>query len=400
LESRPGLSIMDNLKVVEISSGHQVGDDWPTLLLSDGRTIRARLLVGADGFNSPVKKYAKISTFGWAYDAQAVVATLEHSPIPSFFGDNTTAFQRFLPTGPIAFLPLTPTISSLVWSTKPPLAKSLTQVEPRALARLINAAFRLPHVSIDYLHGALLRSLKDGSSFSEASVIEEIKFREKALGINEESPLSSGLSLTTAPGVPPAGSHLYPPLVSSIQPGTIASFPLRFAHAETYLGEGEVGRTVLIGDAAHTIHPLAGQGLNMGLGDVGSLVNCIEQATIRGGDIGSRTTLIPYARARYLENHTILSAVDKLHKLYSTTSQPIVWARSVGLEVVNELDTLKAAFMMSAGATANTSTFRQVASEGYGTAMKTLDAARTMVGSIGKAASSTLVNILNNGTRH
>jgi len=264
------------------------------------------------------------------------------------------------------------------------------QVEPQALARLINAAFRLPHISINYLHEALLRGLKGGSSLSEVSVIEEIKFRENAHGINEESPLFSTPS-STAPGVPPAGSHLYPPLVSSIQPGTIASFPLRFAHAETYLGEGELGRTVLIGDAAHTIHPLAGQGLNMGLGDVGSLVSCIEQAAIHGGDIGSRTTLMPYARSRYLENHTILSAVDKLHKLYSTTAQPVVWARSVGLEVVNELDTLKAAFMMSAGATANTGAFGRVASEGYGTAMKTVDAARSVAGSLG----STLVNMLN-----
>ena len=58
---------------------------------------------------------------------------------------------------------------------------------------------------------------------------------------------------------------------------------------------------------------------------------------------------MPYARDRYFENHKMLSAVDKLHKLYSTTAEPVVWARSVGLEVLNELDTLKAALMVSAG---------------------------------------------------
>lgn len=65
--------------------------------------------------------------------------------------------------------------------------------------------------------------------------------------------------------------------------------------------------------------------------------------------LGSRTALLPYPRARYLENHKLLTVVDKLHKLYGTTLPPIVWARSVGLEVVNELDTLKAAIMISAG---------------------------------------------------
>jgi ubiquinone biosynthesis monooxygenase Coq6 len=359
-----------------------------------------------------VKSYAKIPTFGWAYDAQAVVATLEHAPIPSFLGDNTTAFQRFLPTGPIAFLPLTPTVSSLVWSTKPALAKSLTQVEPQVLARLINAAFRLPHISINYLHDVLLQTAKDGSDLSEAGVVEEIKFREAAHGINEQSPLFSSLSPSSTQVVPPSGSHLYPPLVSSIQPRTVASFPLRFGHAETYLGEGVYSRTVLVGDAAHTVHPLAGQGLNMGLGDVGSLADCIEKAAMYGGDIGksilylpqpmsstatgSRTTLIPYARSRYLENHTIMSTIDKLHKLYSYTASPVVWARSVGLEIVNEMDTLKAAFMMSAGATTRTSSFGQLAGEGYGTAMKIFDTAQTIARTVGGAAASTVVNILKN----
>lgn len=64
---------------------------------------------------------------------------------------------------------------------------------------------------------------------------------------------------------------------------------------------------------------------------------------------GSRTALLPYTRERWLENHKILTAVDKLHKLYSTTLPPVVWARSVGLEVINELDTIKAALMMTAG---------------------------------------------------
>lgn len=64
---------------------------------------------------------------------------------------------------------------------------------------------------------------------------------------------------------------------------------------------------------------------------------------------GSYTALLPYARERYLENHKIMTAVDKLHKLYAARAAPVVWARTVGVEVLNELDTLKAAIMMSAG---------------------------------------------------
>jgi ubiquinone biosynthesis monooxygenase Coq6 len=65
---------------------------------------------------------------------------------------------------------------------------------------------------------------------------------------------------------------------------------------------------------------------------------------------GSYTALMPYARERYLENHKVMSAVDKLHKVYSSTAQPVVWARSVGVEVINELDSVKAALMINAGA--------------------------------------------------
>lgn len=65
---------------------------------------------------------------------------------------------------------------------------------------------------------------------------------------------------------------------------------------------------------------------------------------------GSHTALLPYARDRYFENHKILSVTDKLHKLYGSTLTPIVWARSVGLEVLNELSAVKGALMFSAGA--------------------------------------------------
>jgi ubiquinone biosynthesis monooxygenase Coq6 len=73
-----------------------------------------------------------------------------------------------------------------------------------------------------------------------------------------------------------------PPPVASVAPASIASFPLKLSHAESYIGD----RTVLVGDAAHTIHPLAGQGLNMGLADVKVLGEVWENVRRQGGDLG------------------------------------------------------------------------------------------------------------------
>lgn len=248
--------------------------------------------VGADGFNSPVRKFAGIESYGWAYDTQGIVATLFHAPRSPLQGPNTVAYQRFLPTGPIAFLPLSETASTLVWSTKPHLANALKATDPRILVGMINAAFRLPDISLRYLYTRILESQAEGSTLTEAEFREEVAFRERSDSIDSHSAFSS-LATTGDPGVPPPDVDLVPPLIHDIQPGTVASFPLRFSHAESYVGEGAGARTVLVGDAAHTIHPLAGQGLNLGLGDAEALTKCIEDALMVGGDIGKSLSLTP-----------------------------------------------------------------------------------------------------------
>ncbi|KAI4520818.1 ubiquinone biosynthesis hydrox [Schizophyllum commune Loenen D] len=317
LDTFPDIQLLDKTKVQTITPDEGATGSWPVLHLDNGHSIRARLLIGADGMNSPVRNFAGIDTFGWSYDTQAIVATLFHPPRGAYQPPNTTAYQRFLPTGPIAFLPLSPTASTLVWSTRPRIASALTKGDPQVLGHMINAAFRLPALSMDYL-------ATRHSAYSSAVVTNEGT-------------------------MPPADAEMVPPPVTSIQPGGVASFPLIFRHAQTYLGEGAGARTVLVGDAAHRAHPLAGQGLNLGLADVACLARVIEQAVSVGGDIGSYTSLLPYAQERYLENHKLMSAMDKLHKIYTTDLAPVVWARSVGVEVLNELDTIKAAMMLSAG---------------------------------------------------
>jgi ubiquinone biosynthesis monooxygenase Coq6 len=79
---------------------------------------------------------------------------------------------------------------------------------------------------------------------------------------------------------------MLPPLVISVQEKSVAGFPLKYSHADTYIGTGRGARTVLVGDAAHTVHPLAGQGLNMGISDVRELLTCLENAGSTGADIG------------------------------------------------------------------------------------------------------------------
>jgi ubiquinone biosynthesis monooxygenase Coq6 len=293
-----------------------------------------------------------------------------HPPRGAFEEPNYTAYQRFLPTGPIAFLPLTPTVSSLVWSTKSVLASSLLACDPAVLAIMINAAFRLPYLSTKHLHNFILESRAKGIPLSPEVLKEEVQWRERSHGIHEHSAYSS-LREVAEQGIPPADSAAVPPLVRELQVGTIASFPLRYNHAESYVGEGPGARTVLVGDAAHTVHPLAGQGLNLGLGDVECLSRCIDKAMATGSDIGeskgyrffldfttflgSHTALLPYTQERYLTNHILMSSIDKLHKIYGTDNGAMVWARSAGVEALNELDSIKAALMMFVGSDSSNS---------------------------------------------
>ena len=281
----------------------------------------------------------------------------------------------------------------------------LTKADPAVLTNMINAAFRLPEVSVRYLHGRLL----EVPLLSPDNLRAEISFREQAHAIAPYSALASANvhPVEAGVGIPDEGAHGLPPMVANIQPGTVASFPLRFRHAEAYVGN----RTALIGDAAHVIHPLAGQGLNLGLGDAAALARCIQTAVMHGGDIGaspltraceliqvnfpgSRTALVPYARERYFENHKMMSAVDKLHKLYASTASPIVWARSTGVEVLNELDTLKAGIIRAAGGRSSTRSVPGSAWEMVAGGVEALVSGAHVMGAVGTGLRSVAGGIL------
>ncbi len=291
------------------------------MTLSSNRTIAARLLVGADGLNSPVRTFAGISTRGWDYDRHGVVATLKLPPGTGHSSENpqaVTAYQRFLPSGPIAFLALPGDYATLVWTTTPAQAMRLKALSMEDFVAMVNAAFRLDVVDLNYMF-----TLDSGQ-------VDELEWRES---------VQSSRKADTDGEIPQR--------VASVQEGSIASFPLRLRHASTYT----TNRVALIGDAAHTIHPLAGQGLNMGLADSRSLASTVEDAVLHGADIGNEIACLDkYNGEMWMSNNRMLGAVDKLHWLYSAKSGPVVALRGLGLRTVNALGPLKGWFMRQAGA--------------------------------------------------
>lgn len=312
LEELGGVEVFDGAKVEGIGFGEETEEldlkEWPVVNLAGGKQLAARLLVGADGANSPVRAFAGIESRGWDYERHGVVATLELEGEGWGGNDMKTAYQRFLPTGPVAMLPLPGNLSTLVWSTTPANAALLKSLSAKDFVALVNAAFRLTPVDIAFMH-----TLSSGQVDELAWRLQHTQFNYQAI----------------------------PQTVVGVQEGTIASFPLKLRHADTYIGE----RVALVGDAAHSIHPLAGQGLNQGQGDVESLTRTIEYAVSHGQDIGARMSLEPYNAERYGPNHVLLGVCDKLHKVYSVGSGPLVPLRSLGLNAINALGPVKNFFM-------------------------------------------------------
>jgi ubiquinone biosynthesis monooxygenase Coq6 len=162
------------------------------------------------------------------------------------------------------------TTASLVWSTTPAIANALRSIPIELLPSLVNYAFSLPYSSLS----PLFKLLTSTPAPSPATLAQAL------LDLAEQHPET--FSVDDAPDP-------LPPLVIAVQPGSVASFPLKLMHVDSYVGlprGGKDVRTALVGDAAHTVHPMAGQGLNMGLGDVRGLLSTLEGIVQAGGDVG------------------------------------------------------------------------------------------------------------------
>ncbi len=211
------------------------------LRLNDGRELRSRLLVAADGTESKTRELLKIGTAGHAYHQDALVAHVQTAK-----AHGNTAWQRFLSTGPVAFLPLNDGRTSIVWSVARARAASLRAMDPEAF----------------------------GAALTEAS--------GEALG---------SCTLTSQ----------------------LATFPLKLQYALEYARP----RAVLLGDAAHAVHPLAGQGLNLGLLDCAALAQVLGEAG-HADNFGDFKHLRRYERWRRSENLLAAAALDGLERLFSS----------------------------------------------------------------------------------
>lgn len=242
---------------------------------------------------------------GCAGDAAAGAA---HSPA------GRTAWQRFLPDGPLAILPLCNGFDSLVWSTTPSHAAALCAAPEADFVAAVNDALtRAPQLPPPPPPIPGLAQLAAAVNFA-ASALQTL-------------PTSSPSSLATfAP--PPQYTHA---------PGKRLSFPLRFQQASVYSAH----RLALIGDTAHALHPMAGQGLNLGLHDVAALLRTLDDAARSGGDVGSPVVLTAYTAAAHPTSLFMSLGVDAIGRVYAAQSPPLAALRGLGMAAVNALPPVK-----------------------------------------------------------
>jgi 2-octaprenylphenol hydroxylase len=259
------LEFFHSIKIISL----QKMEDHVELTTDDGKKFATKLLIAADGANSWVRETLAIPTQSQSYHHTAIVATITTEK-----SHHKTARQKFLTTGPLAFLPLlNENQCSIVWSTTETHAENLMQQSEENFCECIAEAFEFK----------LGKILKTSQRFS---------------------------------------------------------FPLTLRHAKNYVQPN----VALVGDAAHTIHPLAGQGVNMGLLDAASLVDVITETLQKNREFFSLHTLRKYERKQKAENSTMISTVDALKNLFSTENKSIVSIRNAGLNLTNRWSVIKNIF--------------------------------------------------------
>jgi 2-octaprenyl-6-methoxyphenol hydroxylase len=253
--------------------GLEVDGGGATVRLEDGRTLRCRLVVGAEGRASPVRKAAGLNVIGWDYPQSGVVATVRMAE-----PHKSVAHEYFLPGGPFAILPLTENRASLVWTEPTRRAGALRTARALAFQAHLERRF--------------------GEFLGEVTV---------------------------------EGPRFVYPLSLQLAERTVAS------------------RVALVGDSAHGIHPIAGQGLNLGLKDAAALAEVIVDAMRVGEDIGSEVVLDRYARWRRFDTVTLAAATDVFNRLFSNDNPVARAVRGAGMAVVNRIGPARRFFMQEAG---------------------------------------------------
>jgi 2-octaprenylphenol hydroxylase len=274
LALRNALLRLENVKLLDGArlASLALDGERAKLGIDDGRSLFARLVIGADGAASPSRGMAGLEVKGHDYEQRAVVCNVR-CQLPH----GETAWQRFLPEGPLAFLPLADGRVSIVWSTTPARAETLLAAD--------DESFR--------------------TAVAEAS--------DGCLG-------------------------------EVLEAGPRAAFPLRMRHAPVYTR----ARYALVGDAAHTVHPLAGQGVNLGFLDAAALAEIVAGGLATGRDPGDHALLRRYERWRKPENLMAMRAFDGINKLFSNDNPALGAIRRAGFTLVDGLPPLKGVFIRRA----------------------------------------------------
>jgi len=260
----------DRLAGIEFSEQHN------RVSLQGGKTLTASLVVGADGAASRVRKTLGIRQDHYAYNQSGLVAVVGKSQV-----NPGVAWQRFLPGGPLAFLPLSDGRSSIVWTQPTAEAERLLQLD------------------------------------SEAFIGELATASSGWLGAVESC-------------------------------GPRAAFPLSMRLSENYAAR----RVVLIGDAAHVVHPLAGQGVNLGFADAAGLTEILLGLRSSGEDPGSSKVLRKYERWRKSESEAMAFGMHALRSLFGIDG--LSPARRIGMAMVKRSWLLRDKFLQrAAGLAAN-----------------------------------------------
>lgn len=253
---------------------------------SDGQTLTAALLLGADGKNSPLRNETGIKVNRWSYPQQGLVATVTHDQDHQGF-----AQEFFLPGGPFAILPMTdkPTKSG------PLHRSSLVWTEKNATANALKA-------------------------LNDTDFVTELQ-------------------------------HRFGPYLGTVTlAGPRWSYPLSFTLSQNFIAP----RFALIGDAARAIHPIAGQGFNLGIKDIAALTDVLVEGRSVGLDIGAMNVLENYQQWRRFDSVSLALGTDVLNRLFSTSITPIRLIRDVGIGLVNATTPLRTFFMRQAGADVGT----------------------------------------------
>ncbi|CAM3773978.1 FAD-dependent monooxygenase [Phaeobacter inhibens] len=268
MEDNAAITLVDEQTVV----AQQVDTSGVTVTLASGDTLRAGMIVGADGRRSGTAARAGIKRTGWDYGQTALVCAIQHEK-----PHHGIAHQFFMPPGPLAILPLPGNRSSIVWSERSSTAQSI-----QALGEA------------DYLTALRPRF---GDFLGEISL---------------------------------AGDRF--------------TYPLNLTLANAFVSD----RLALVGDAAHGVHPIAGQGLNAGLRDVGALAEVLTEAKRRGEDIASPLVLARYQQWRRFDTASLAAATDMFNRLFSSDNPLLRLGRDIGMGVVGAIPGLRQNFIREA----------------------------------------------------